>query len=180
MNFFGADPGPATPGDGIQRAAVFSDCGTYRYTLERRWDLAMPGILFVLLNPSVADAAKDDPTNRRGMDFARRWGYGSCVFVNLFAFRSPHPKVMKAAQYPVGPDNNQHIVEQARKAAAIVLAWGTDGGHMRRDLAVLKLLDGLALHCLKPPNKPALTKDGHPRHPLYLPKATELQRWEAP
>ena len=71
------------------RNAVFSGCGTYRYTLERRWS-AGPLLLWVLLNPSTANAQVDDPTNRRGIGFSIKWGYAGCVFVNLFAVRSDH------------------------------------------------------------------------------------------
>lgn len=175
MNLFGPDS-PTAPNDGIRRSAVFSDCGTYRYTLERVWDETLPRLLFLLLNSSTADAFGDDPTNRRGIDFGRRWGYGTVVFANLFGFRSPDPKVMKAAADPVGPDNDRHILEQASKADRIVIAWGTHGHHRSRDLEVLTLLTRSG----KPLWHMVLTKAGHPRHPLYLAKTTELQRWETP
>ena len=157
----------------IHRAAVFSSCRLYRYTLERYWNTDLPRLLFVLLNPSTADAVHDDPTNRKGMGFARRWGFGSCVFVNLFAFRSPHPKVMKAAAKPVGPANDVHIVHQATAADRIVLAWGNDGAHRGRDREVLELLGSLGKELWHL----GLTKPGQPRHPLYPPYTTELQRW---
>jgi GTP-binding protein len=40
--------------------AVLSDCGGYRYVLWRDW-AAGPRALFILLNPSTADATQDDP-----------------------------------------------------------------------------------------------------------------------
>lgn len=160
------------PSDGIERSAVFSDCEVYRYTLERVWDPSLPRILFVLLNPSTADAVNDDPTNRRGIGFAKAWGFGSCIFVNLFAFRSPDPKVMKAADDPVGEKNDAHILDQASRADRVVAAWGTHGNHQLRDSEVLDLLEGVGLYHL------GLTKDGHPKHPLYLSKDTELVPWE--
>lgn len=157
--------------DCIRRHAEFSECRDYRYTLERYWDNNLPRVLFGLLNPSTADATKDDPTNRRGMDYARRWGFGSCVFVNLFAWRSPHPKIMRKQEKPIGEDNDRHILAQAWMADLIVLGWGNDGEHRGRDKEVLELLAGFDLHYLK------LTDPGNPWHPLYLKKTLVPLRW---
>lgn len=164
--------------DQLRRAAIFSECRTWRYTLERYWDDSRARLLFVLLNPSTADAERDDPTNRRGMGFARSWGYGSCVFVNLFAFRSPDPDdlvdpigVDGNLIDPVGPANNIHILTQAVLADRIVLAWGTKGRLDHRDEAVLRLLEPYELWCL------GCTKHGYPRHPLYLRADTQLEQW---
>lgn len=156
----------------IRRSANFSECWTYRYTLDRYWDDDLPQLLFVLLNPSTADAIKDDPTNRRGMGFARRWGFGSCIFVNLFAFRATKPADLKKADDPIGPFNDAYLVLEAETADRIVLAWGAHGGWRNRDQEVLKLLDGHKLYCL------GQTKDGHPKHPLYLKADTPLMKWE--
>ena len=154
----------------IKRNADFSPCRTWRYTLKRVWDKRKPVVLFILLNPSTADAEKDDPTNRRGINYAMSWGYGACVFCNLFAFRTPYPKVMKAEREPVGPENDLWILEEHAKAAVTVAAWGTHGVHRGRDRQVKGLLAGL--------NHLGLTKGGHPRHILYLPKRLVPQVWE--
>lgn len=154
----------------IKRSADFSPDRKYRYTLIREWDASKPRCLFILLNPSTADAEHDDPTNRRGINFAMSWGYGACVFCNLFAFRTPYPKVMKAEREPVGPENNQWIYTEYERAAITIAAWGTHGGHRNRDQDLLKLLPDL--HHL------GLTKHGHPKHILYLPKTLTPQAWE--
>ena len=154
--------------DGIRRNAVFSPCRKYRYTLERYWDDGKARILFVLLNPSTADATVDDPTNRRGMYFAREWSYGACVFVNLFAFRTSKPAKMMKVKHPVGPHNDLYIKRWAKWADTIVVAWGNHGAHRNRDANVLNILDGYDLHTF------GLTKANHPRHPLYLPNSTNL------
>lgn len=159
-------------GDQIKRSAIFSPCRTWRYTLEREWDAALPRVMFVLLNPSTADEKHDDPTNRRGMGFARKWGYGSIVFTNLFAFRTPYPKELRKADDPVGPRNDSVIVQQAELADKVVLAWGTHGVYRDRDQEVLELLKPFSLFCLR------LTKAGHPYHPLYLKAKTKPQRWK--
>lgn len=146
----------------IDRAAIFSPDRVYRYTLERTWDESLPTVVFVLLNPSTADETVDDPTNVRGMNFARDWECGQCVFVNLFAWRTPSPKVMKKADCPIGPDNDKWIKHWADRADILVAAWGTHGAHRNRNRAVLRLLDGYPLQCFEK------TKGGHPKHPLYL------------
>ena len=83
---------PARP-----RHAVFSPCRTYRYALSRVWAADKPYALFIGLNPSTADETLDDPTIRRCIDFAKRWGYGGLVMANLFAYRATEPSEMKAA-----------------------------------------------------------------------------------
>lgn len=158
-------------GEAIRRSAVFSECRTWRYTLERYWDDDKPRILFILLNPSTADEKRDDPTNRRAIRFVKRWGGGSCIFVNLFAFRTPHPAEMKEAKDPIGPENDFHILAQVRLASQIICGWGAHGRWMDRDLAVMKILIGFDCYTL------GQTSGGAPKHPLYLSGETLPTRW---
>ena len=163
----------ASPGDElfIRRSADFSPCRTWRYTLKRVWDRDLPVALFVLLNPSTADARNDDPTNRRGIGYAIKWGCGGVTFVNLFAYRTPHPRILKRAEDPVGPDNDEWILREAAAVAGsgpngrVILAWGIHGTFHHRDAKVIELLQnaGAPLWCM------GLTKGGHPKHILYLP-----------
>ena len=127
---------------------------------------------FVMLNPSVADAEADDPTIRRCIGFARSWGFGGLVAVNLFAWRDTHPSGMKRAADPVGPEGDAPILEAARLASLTVAAWGVHGAHLGRGSQVAALLRAAGpLHHL------GLTKDGHPRHPLYLRGDARPERW---
>ncbi len=158
-------------GDGIIRSATFSPCRTWRYTLDREWEKDYPRCLFVLLNPSIADEHQDDPTNRRGIGFAKAWNCGSVTFVNLFAWRTPDPAELKTAPDPVGPENDAAILREAQAADRIVIAWGNDGAYMNRNREVFVLLREFKLHCL------GRTVGGHPRHPLYMRKDTELEEW---
>jgi hypothetical protein len=156
----------------MKRSASFSPCRLYRYSLWRSWG-AQPGavdrgyVLFVGLNPSTADETKDDPTIRRCIAFARAWGYSGVCMVNLFAFRSTDPADMLAATDPVGPENDAYLVLLARNAGLVLAAWGVNGTHMARDAQVKQLIPDM--HYLR------LTKDGHPGHPLYLPKTLTPQ-----
>lgn len=156
----------------MERSAEFSEDRRYRYNLVRVWTVHQPRLLFILLNPSTADEWVDDPTNRRGISFAHRWGFGSVVFCNLFAYRSPDPRIMKARRSPIGPDNDAWILAEAEEADKIVCGWGAHGAHRRRHQHIVKLLKEFDLYCL------GTTKHGHPKHPLYLRADTRLQRFE--
>ena len=142
-------------------SAIISDCGKFRYRLARRWGDG-PALVFVMLNPSTADASKDDPTIRRCLGFARSHEFNAIEVVNLFAYRATDPKDLKRAGYPVGPDNDQHIAEVAQAAGAVCLAWGANAQDLERPQIVLPLLRSLGVQ----PKCLAITSKGHPQHPL--------------
>lgn len=148
-------------------AAVISTCKRYRYRLSRHWDAALPLCAFVMLNPSTADGTRDDPTIRRCVGFARAWGCGGLVVVNLFAFRSPRPSDLAIVPDPVGPENDTHVLDVCQDAAIVVAAWGAEPVARDRAEHVVQLLAGVRLECL------GKTKGGFPRHPLYVPTTAE-------
>ena len=156
----------------MERWASFDPTGRYRYGLGRRWSAA-PTLAIVMLNPSQADAQADDPTIRRCIGLAQGWGFGAIAVVNLFAYRSPHPQVLRQVDDPVGPANDTALTEAAHRAEQIMLAWGNGGSLMERDRAVLTLLTPHQdkLHCL------GHNRTGQPRHPLYVPSDISLQPW---
>lgn len=168
-------------------AAVISECGLYRYRLERTWHRGAGVVCWIMLNPSTATAEQDDPTIRRCVSFARSWGAGGIVVVNLFAYRATDPKTLFDVFYrkqfsgpdgavcyhngdPVGPENDAAILDAAIGSPAVVAAWGAHGVMMLRDAHVLDLLWGYGIR----PQCLGLTKDGQPRHPLYVSGATKL------
>jgi hypothetical protein len=152
------------------KGADISSCGRYRYRLWRRWGYG-GFVLFIGLNPSTADASVDDPTIRRCVDFAQAWGFGGVMMVNLFAWRATDPRDMMAAKDPVGPDNNAALIHAYLTTEMAIAAWGTRGAFLGRDAAVRDLLPDL--HCLR------LTRDGHPGHPLHLPRELRPMPWSA-
>ena len=95
----------------MKKGATISECGLYRYSLTRVWDDVLPMCIFVMLNPSTADADIDDPTIRRCINFAKREGCGSLMVVNLFAYRATSPADMKAAVDPIGSGNPTTLEE---------------------------------------------------------------------
>ncbi len=152
-------------------SAVISECGRYRYLLTRRLGHGEKVATFIMLNPSTADAERDDATIRKVSALARRWGGGELRVVNLFAYRATHPGDLKRADDPVGPDNAAWLARTVGACRGpVVCAWGVHGAYLDQDLAVLRLLDGLRVARLAL----GVTKDGHPRHPLYVPSAAPL------
>ena len=126
-----------------------------------------------MLNPSTADEFKLDPTCSRARDYAERWGYGSLVVTNVFAWRATDPAALRAARDPVGPDNDRAILRAAREAAIVVCAWGNHGLQLGRGDAVVRLLERarVRLHALH------VNRTGAPAHPLYLPASLAPLRW---
>lgn len=162
----------------IKSSAIMSERGWYRYELRRVWDYTLPKMLFIMLNPSTADADKDDPTIRRCINRARDEKCGSLIVVNLFALRSPDPKSLKRHHDPVGrPENDRHIglaLNECQMSNGVaVAAWGAGGGYMGRGAHIIKMaaLTGVDLYCL------GVTKAGQPRHPLYVAGAQPLVKW---
>jgi hypothetical protein len=156
--------------DPVQKSATVSECGAYRYDLNRVWEPERVGgcVLFVMLNPSTADHEKDDPTLRRCLSFARSWGFGSLSVVNLFSLRATDPRELFKHPDPVGPETDEAIDLHAEAAELVVAAWGVFGRFMGRDAAVRRIL---APHrdkvvCL------GTTAGGMPKHPLRLAGST--------
>lgn len=142
--------------------AAFSKCGRYRYAVWRSWDPGLGSVLFIGLNPSTADASKDDPTLIRCVHFAQSWGFGSVSIVNLFAYRTTNPKGLLKVKNPVGPKNDIWIRKLVTQSDIVIAAWGNAGSIRDRSKFVLDLIP--VLHCLK------VNRSGEPSHPLYLPQ----------
>ncbi len=164
------------------RGADISPCGRYRYSLWRRWAHEKPAVLFVMLNPSTADADVDDPTIRKCIGFAKRWGYGSLFVWNLYALRATDPGELDKASDPIGHDNEDVLwrILQTERPERIVAAWGSKpnrGQYVNRELCIAAWgpLSPTTLDELSLPHTVALrlTKHGHPWHPLYMPYGVE-------
>lgn len=146
--------------------AQFSPCKKYRYLLGRVIGTGTGVVTFIMLNPSTADAFKDDPTIRRCKGYARSWGYRILQVVNLFAWRTTNPKELYNCDDPIGADNDECIIKTCKGSDMVVAAWGAHGTFLNRDSRVLEML--LDVHV--DVHKLKTTKMGHPAHPLYLKK----------
>lgn len=157
---------------------VISQCGNYRYLLSRQWESAPKYVLWLMLNPSTADATKDDATIRRCTGFSKHWGYGGLLVANLYALRTPYPgDLFNAAIDPVGPGTDAYIKYVAARASLIVCAWGQCGPDPGRRWDVLRLLrdvqgEAPRLHYL------ILNSTGEPGHPLRLKATLKPTVWD--
>ena len=156
----------------MERSAKISECGRYRYSLHRRWAMGAR-LVWVMLNPSTADAETDDPTVRRCIGFARRDGWAGIVVVNLYGLIATDPKELLGAADPVGPENDYHLIRHASEGATVVAAWGANRLAVAR-VGVVVESACRRLVCL------GVTRSGAPRHPLYVPADMRTASWVAP
>ena len=164
-----------TKGD-APSTAVYSLCENYRYSLTRVWEEKGGKVMFVMLNPSTATEIQNDPTVERCERRARALGFGAFQVTNIFAWRDTEPRNMRAAADPIGPANDAAILNGARWADQIIAAWGTHGAHLNRGPKVEAILRaaGHRLYHL------GLSKDGHPKHPLYIAYSQQPEDWLHP
>ncbi len=154
-------------------SARFSECGFHRTRLERIWGSERaPAVLFVGMNPSTADETANDPTVARECDFARRWGFERLVKVNWASRRATFPKDLLLPGLQVTcAENLQVIEEEARLADLVVLAHGVT--HRKLEPIMAESLRAVLRGAADQPEKVValgLTKEGFPRHSLYMPK----------
>jgi hypothetical protein len=144
----------------INSDAIFSEDRKHRYALFREWDLSKPSLMFIGLNPSTADEKADDPTIRRCIGFAKRWGFGKLIVANLFSFRTPSPKELFRSENPVRKENDYWLERLSREAQKVILAYGNQGKFKNRHGEILKIIE--SPYCIQK------SKTGMPMHPLYL------------
>lgn len=161
---------------GFDSGATLSECRCYRYRLWRSWGDRDHRVVFVGLNPSTADEARDDPTIRKCIGFAKRWGFGALDMVNVFAWRSTDPRGLLAAADPVGPDNDESLRAAFDGAHRIVWAWGRHNSRVRELVAGrvgragwFSVARGCEVGTL------GRAQDGSPRHPLMLAYTTRFE-----
>lgn len=155
----------------LERDAVISECGKYRYLLRRIWDHAKPRALFVMLNPSTADAEIDDATIRSCIRLSTGLGYGSLEVVNLFGLRATNPAELEKAADPIGPQNADIGDAAINRCDVVICAWGAHHMAERRARDMVAWVRGWkpTAYCL------GATKSGAPKHPLYIKSGTLLE-----
>jgi len=153
--------------------ALYSDCETYRYALTRVWDAENPKLLYIMLNPSKATEVQNDPTIERCERRARALGFGGFRAVNIFALRETDPHKMRKHPAPEGPNNQRVLQASCDWADTILAAWGVHGAHLEQGPKTHRVLTTAGY----PLSHFGLTKEGHPRHPLYVPYAQQPESW---
>lgn len=177
--------------ESVTGGAEFGPMGTDDPHRYRLWRNLRQGIMshrlisFVLLNPSTATHTEDDPTIRRCIGYARAWGFGVMQVLNIFALRSTWPKALYDCpeEMAIGALNDLILIDQCRQSERVVCGWGVHGELHNRGGKVRELIirnaAGYVAHGWKL-NVLGLTKDGHPKHPLYLKKDLQPVHWESP
>jgi hypothetical protein len=153
----------------MERTALLSPSGLYRYRLGRRWS-AENAVLWIMLNPSTADAAIDDATIRRCVAYARDWGYGAILVGNVFPYRATNPKELLGNPLGdiEGSDNWGHIREMSLEASLVVCAWGSNVLCRHARERVAKAVHDRPIRCL------GLSPSGAPFHPLQRTRKLHL------
>lgn len=161
--------------------AVFSPCGRYRYALGRTWwDDYSAKLVVIGLNPSTATHEVLDPTLRKIQKFARRDEFGGFVMLNCFGLRSTDPRgvrdALRAGEDAFGPENERIVrsVVAGVTLGKVVAAWGKPSFRlMQRYVAA----NGATIRALRSMWAWGVTRDGFPRHPLYLRDNSPLVTW---
>jgi hypothetical protein len=153
----------------MRRSAVLSNepVPLYRYRLERDMGQGGKTAAVIMVNPSTADAEKDDHTIRKLLGFAQRLGIGRLIVGNKFALRATDVTELKAARDPIGPFNDAHLEQIMRDADLHIVAWGplaklapTMRGRWKRIVDIARHHVGCPLYCF------GTAQDGQPLHPL--------------
>lgn len=165
-------PYPRLPAGAILGDSMGIDDPRHRYALHRRWDPLLPPTIWIMLNPSTADGMTDDNTIRKCCKYARAWGAGGIVVVNLYSLRATDPDVIAAAPRAVrnGIYADAWITMALRLAAhhriRPIAAWGAKvkaiADNRRGEVLEAAARLEVALDALH------VTQDLHPGHPLYL------------
>jgi hypothetical protein len=161
-------------------AAIISDCGLYRYRLERHRLSGVGAVAWIMVNPSTADADNDDATIRKVIGFTERLGGGWAIVGNKFAYRATDIRDLRGVSDPRGPENDAHLERIMREAPVVIAAWGPlaklPPNLRRRWRTICTIADraGAKLMCF------GVANDGQPRHPLMLAYDTPLIEWKRP
>lgn len=160
--------------DEMKRDAILSDCGRYRYLLRREWDASKLGALFIMLNPSTADANVDHATIRSCVRLSKSWGYGSLEVCNLFAWRATDPEELSKAEDVVGPLNSEIARAAIERSCTSICAWGAHPFVDRNKIARRFYVEAIKArqvdaYCM------GRTQSGAPKHPLYIKTGTPLE-----
>lgn len=145
----------------METGAIIRD--NRRYRLWRIWDQKKPMVLFILLNPSIGDGKRDDPTIRRLIYFSKTHHFGGFYLGNLYSSITPYPKILYKTNPSEEKENLRHLKKMKQACEKVVFAWGRTESTPNW---LVPLVD--EPWCF------GKTQNGSPKHPLYLPKTTRL------
>lgn len=182
---------PAFALSSMQMSAAIGGPGNcFRYELRRIWNDQLPLLVVCMLNPSTADAERNDPTILTLIHFAKLWGYGGLLIVNFYAYRASRPQDMPCDRDPTGPDNAEYWTAALRYASKnggrALAAWGACSSlnpfairAKARGFCREASIWNVELVCL------GVTADGSPKHPMArgrhrIPRDQQPIAWRMP
>ena len=151
----------------------------YRYILGTR---GQKPLICVGINPSTAAPDALDPTLQSVQRIALSNGYDSFLMFNVYAQRATDPDTMERVCNPVLHRENMEAfryILSLSKAPAVWAAWGAiieKRAYLPqcvRDMLEIGRQYGARWYCAG-----AVTKKGHPHHPLYLRKDEKLKPFD--
>ena len=148
----------------------------YRYILGTRGENPL---ICIGINPSTAEPDNLDNTLKSVERIALGNGFDSFIMFNVYAQRATNPDAMEKVYNPLLHQENLEAfryVLSISKKPAIWAAWGAIIEKRKylpecvRDMVAAGQEFGATWHCAG-----AITKKGHPHHPLYLRKDEKLK-----
>ena len=158
--------------------AIFSECGMYRYRLDRKIGGALKTVAFIGVNPSIANEVDNDRTVNRMLGFAKGIGAGKVIVANVFSLISTDINGLKTGVILRGEKHDFHFQEVLNEADILIPCWGdrsklrVGNRHFLDECMNLLLSSGKPVLCL---GKTKVTND--PCHPLMLPSDTKFIEW---
>tara|TARA_Y100001968_G_scaffold287142_1_gene288316 strand:- start:75 stop:584 length:510 start_codon:yes stop_codon:yes gene_type:complete len=168
---------------------LFSECSSYRWILKRELLNGKKSVVFIGLNPSIANSSVNDKTLSRIINFCSQWDYKNIYIINLFALISKTSNKILKSNDPIGENNDLITLKTLQfwredSNCDLWLGWGDKGQFRERDRKVLKLIKNFSYLRSKENNFPksvlclGLSKKGNPLHPLYMPNHSILENFE--
>ena len=151
----------------------------YRYILGTR---GTKPLICIGINPSTAQPDDLDNTLKSVQRIALGNGYDSFLMFNVYAQRATDPDAMEKVCNPLLHRENMEAfryVLSLSDSPAIWAAWGAvieKRGYLKdclRDMLDIGRKYGAQWYCAG-----AITKKGHPHHPLYLRKDEKLRPFD--
>lgn len=166
----------------MTKNAVFSDDRSRRYRLTRSWEMPLGqesrgNLSWAMLNPSKAGEFHDDPTVRKCVGFAKRWGFSEVTIINLIPLVCTDPHSLPPWQ-GLFMDNEPYVQHALAECDLFVVAWGAVNRDVARTVAWSEhvhhfkdLAEGVKLYCI------GRTKNGSPLHPSRTAYVDSPERW---
>jgi len=151
----------------------------YRYILGTRGENPL---ICIGINPSTAEPDNLDNTLKSVERIALGNGFDSFIMFNVYAQRATNPDTMERSCNPLLHKENLEAfryVLSISKRPAVWAAWGAIIekrdylAQCVRDMVEVGQSYGAAWYCAG-----AITKKGHPHHPLYLRKDEKLKPFD--